>query len=365
MKNLIFIEYPTPYWADMLNSLHEELNFEVYFIAHRADGHTFNYESLKSNAKYQFNFLKGIKICNRVFNFGFISVTNRNSPRIIISREYAFITVILAAFKLLFKKQYKLIARCDDSFDMVNNANDFSIIHKLARRMIAPIVDDIILVEPRVVDWYKRKYDKGILFPIIRNDKQFREKLKIAINDSNDLLNKHKLAGRKVVAFIGRFIKLKNIETIINAFINANVSDTVLLLIGDGPELHNLSAKHKRSDIIFTGAIYDKQIYAYYNIISVLCLISDKEAFGAVVNEALLAGAKVIVSERAGASSLVNDENGYVIDPHDVNTLSHYIKKTTENSPVLSYRTDIRQSLMQFTYEECFQNLKHSLINLT
>lgn len=52
-------------------------------------------------------------------------------------------------------------------------------------------------------------------------------------------------------------------------------------------------------------------------------LLSFQEAFGAVVNEALLAGCKCIVSEKAGSQCLVeNDKNGYVVNPTDLENIA-------------------------------------------
>ena len=67
---------------------------------------------------------------------------------------------------------------------MIVNNNDFSCKHRVVRRLITPWLDNIILVEPKVVDWYQRHYHKGIWFPIIRNDNKVRKNYERLIPES-------------------------------------------------------------------------------------------------------------------------------------------------------------------------------------
>ena len=65
--------------------------------------------------------------------------------------------------------------------------------------------------------------------------------------------------------------------------------------------------------VIQTGALYGDDLYAWYYLADFFVLASYQEAFGAVVNEALAGGCFALVSDHAGAHTLIqNDVNGYV-----------------------------------------------------
>lgn len=361
MKNLVFIEYPTTYWSDLLNELHDKLNCEVYFIEPEAKHYNFNLKELESKAHYKFNYLKLIKIFNRQINTGIFHIIRKHQPQYIITREFAFITLVLVLQKNILRKKYKIIVRCDDSYDMVKNKNEFSRLHRLARKILMPGVDNIILVEPRVVEWYKERYQKGILFPIIRKDEDFRLSLDKLINESNKLITIHKLQGKKVIAFVGRFVKLKNINILIKTFLSIDDKDTILLLIGDGEEKKSLETQFNDNRIIYTGSLQGNNLLAYYNCISILALLSDKEAFGAVTNEALLSGAKVLVSERAGSACLVTPQNGKIVDPYNQPLLTKQLKQLISEVQPITFLKTIRPNYMPYSFEQTITNLIESI----
>ena len=67
-------------------------------------------------------------------------------------------------------------------------------------------------------------------------------------------------------------------------------------------------------DIYYVGRKEGIELKAWYLAGQILVLPSSYEPFGAVVNEALLAGEFAMVSENAGATCLINDENGLILD---------------------------------------------------
>ena len=357
MPNLIFIEYPTTYWSDLLNELHDRMNFEVYFIDPIAKHYNFNIEDLKAKAHYDFHYLKRIHILRREISLEMFPIIRKNHPQYVITREFSIITALLAIKRRILGGKYKIIVRCDDSYDMVNNKNEFSAIHRYAIKILLPLVDNIILVEPRVVDWNYKRYTKGKIFPIIRKESDYRNKLSDAIHLSNQLIDKYGLKGKKVIAFVGRFVKLKNIDILLQIFTEINDPDSILFLIGEGEERQILEQKYKSKQIIFTGNQQGIHLLAYYNLISILVLLSEREPFGAVINEALISGAKVLVSERAGASSLVNQSNGAIVNPYDKTSTKNKLKQLLDEAPSISYLSTIRPNNMSFTFDETINNL--------
>lgn len=82
-----------------------------------------------------------------------------------------------------------------------------------------------------------------------------------------------------------------------------------------------------------------------------MILASHKEAFGAVTNEALLAGCHVLVSNRAGSACLVEEGiNGYTFNPANVYELSEKMGKV-RSLPVNYDKNGLKKNLMRLSYQ--------------
>lgn len=170
--------------------------------------------------------------------------------------------------------------------------------------------------------------------------------------DDEDLDNPY--CGKINFVFVGRLIKVKGISMIIRAFAMIDKkSYASVTIVGDGPEsagLKKLSNKLNVTDkIIFVGKKPQKEANNFIENADLLILPSiGKEGWGAVVSESLLLGTPVLVSNRVGASILVDETNGFVI-PHDnlealINTLQQFIAQFNK-STILNRKTLQSQSL--------------------
>lgn len=95
-----------------------------------------------------------------------------------------------------------------------------------------------------------------------------------------------------------------------------------LVLIGDGPDRAGLAAVVAQQgirNVHFPGAIYGEELIRFYVAAGALVLPSKGETWGLVVNEAMVCGLPVLVSERCGcAETLVRDGvNGWRFSPDD------------------------------------------------
>lgn len=138
--------------------------------------------------------------------------------------------------------------------------------------------------------------------------------------------------------FTGRFIKIKNLELLINAFEEICAKDEKskdwgLILSGDGTEkdtLKRLVADKKIERVFFLPSCEWHEVPARYALADVAVLPSLFEPFGFLVNEALVYGMPVIVSERCGSAiDLVkNGENGFTFNPNIQEDLEDKLLKT-------------------------------------
>ena len=247
---------------------------------------------------------------------------------------------------------------CDDSFDMLINDNDFSKIHKYARKFIAPKVDDILLVDNRSVDWYQQNFGKGIWLPIMRDEKKEIPLYKEALVISKQFIEKYKLEGKKVLLYVGRLVGLKNLSRLIAA-IGKTKADFVTVIVGDGEEAEYLKSEAALVDkpIIFAGHFENHEIRAWYNVSDVFVLPSVQEAFGAVTNEALIAGNYCLISKVAGSSCLINNLNGKIFNPIDVDEIANLIDNTMEQVKKDNQINNVKDSLMPFTFRDMINNV--------
>ncbi len=145
-----------------------------------------------------------------------------------------------------------------------------------------------------------------------------------ALPDRRVTQQAHALPTHNVV-YVGRFALVKNLEALLTAFAQArqqtNATDWGLILLGDGP-LRN--ALQTQIDGLGLGGVVQCwpgqpwfRVPSVLALADVLVLPSLSEPWGLVVNEAMVCGMPVIVSDRCGcAVDLVqNGQNGYVFDP--------------------------------------------------
>jgi len=350
-----------PYRIDFYNSLHTSLNIELYFYRRKDFSQDINMDILEKKCKFSPHYLKGIELgkSSRKLCKGIYRILKINKPNIVIVPEFQILSIQIWVCRLFLKKKFKIISLCDDSYDMIINRNNFTIIHEYARKIMTPFFDDLIVVEPRVEAWYQKKYNKGIWIPIIRDEKIERQEYERVIPLSNKLNIQYNLIGKKVVLFVGRLVALKNLSRFLDAIGNLE-EDCVIVIIGSGEEELTLRNKAKKikKEIIFTGRLEGDELTAWYNISDIFVLLSFQEAFGAVTNEALLAGNYVVVSEKAGSNCLIKEDyNGYIIDPYDINMITYRIDFLLSKIQPKNYSIYLKPNLMLFNLDERIQNL--------
>ena len=158
------------------------------------------------------------------------------------------------------------------------------------------------------------------------NDEEI-EKLKKDLN----------IYGKKIVLYVGRLIKLKGLEYLLQALKSINKKDFVFLMVGDGNLRSYIENFCLENGIYYriTGFIPFSKLPPYYKIADVLVLPSIttktfKEPWGLVVNEAFNQGCPAVVTDAVGAGTgglVKNGVNGFVVPERDTNKLAEAIKK--------------------------------------
>ena len=218
--------------------------------------------------------------------------------------------------------------------------------------MIAPLVDDLLLVDSRVRDWYQKHYKKGIWLPIVRDEKKEIPNYERSLPISKKYKEQFNLVGRKVLLFVGRFVVEKNLDNFIKA-LGKTKEDFVTVMVGSGElegQLRELS-KGITKEIIFAGHYVDDGVRAWYNVADVFVLPSKQEPYGAVTNEALIAGNYSVISESAGSACLITQDNGCLVKPYDldgmVSAIDNAMKMVRHKDTC-----DVKGNLMPFLFDD-------------
>lgn len=369
MKKKILIFHPAlaPYRVDFLNRLSENFDIMLYFNHRNVTDQNFDQEMLISLCTFKMNYLdKGIEFFGRSIRFDALSILKKEKPDIVLCSEYGFITILTYLYRAVYKKKHKIFILSDDSID---NSINRSGLRKFLRNNISKRIDGIIFPSEKVCNWYKKEVSnkpKTLVLPIIHNDEIFRKELSKSLNKASEYIKQYNLNGKKVILFVGRLVEVKNIPFLIKAVAKLECSDSVLVIVGEGPLLRQLKKLVKALNIsekvFFTGRKEDLDLVSWYTIAQLFVLPSTYEPFGAVVNEALLGGCEVLCSEKAGASSLINLANGKLFNPYnEIEFLGQLSNKLEYLKPILIEDIELRKSKMPFKFSEKVEKLMDEL----
>jgi glycosyltransferase involved in cell wall biosynthesis len=136
-----------------------------------------------------------------------------------------------------------------------------------------------------------------------------------------------------VVLFCAKLQPWKRPLDLLQAFAKANVANSLLLFAGDGPLKEELQAETARlgvSDRVrFLGFVNQTELPALYAAADVMVLPSEYDAFGVVVNEAILCGCPVIASNCVGAGRdlIAPVDPSFIYPCGDVDGLSGLLRR--------------------------------------
>lgn len=155
-----------------------------------------------------------------------------------------------------------------------------------------------------------------------------------------------------------RFIAKKNIPHVVAAYgaARGSLSDFPRLIIaGRGPMKEEVVAQIEAAQLGEHVTLIDwlpyEQIPRVAKLSEAVLLASTDDQWGLIINEALAAGAPVLVSNRAGAHELVeNHSNGFTFDPKNSEHLTTLLHRLgTDQALVEELRQKTRASMANFS----------------
>lgn len=131
----------------------------------------------------------------------------------------------------------------------------------------------------------------------------------------------------KVLIHISNFRKVKNIPDVVKSFqLISKEVDARLLLVGEGPEMDAIKQLVQQLNleekVLFTGKRKDMaQLLA---ISDLMFHLSEKEAFGLVLLEAMACGVPSVATAIDGIPEVITDgENGFLVPYGDIHEAAH------------------------------------------
>ncbi len=163
-----------------------------------------------------------------------------------------------------------------------------------------------------------------------------------------------KYQDKKVILFVGRLEKEKNLSFFLKSFKNIlkEVPMSHFLIVGEGSlrkhllEIIKKEGLHNRVELL--GEVSHEDLASYYRLAKVLILPSRHESFGKVILEAAMQKTPTLASKTTGATSIIFDKKLLF----DIDNQNECYRKMT----VLLVNEELRVALGNKLFEEIKNN---------
>jgi phosphatidyl-myo-inositol dimannoside synthase len=163
-----------------------------------------------------------------------------------------------------------------------------------------------------------------------------------------ELRQKYSLENQTVLLGLGRLVKRKGVDKVIEAMqlILKSTPDTAYVIAGAGPDADSFKKKvdalpeEVKKKIIFLGQVSNEDQWAWLELCDIFIMVSrnidgDYEGFGQVYLEANLAAKPVIAGDSGGVrDAVINNINGLLVDPEKPEEITVAAIKLI-NNPIL------------------------------
>lgn len=180
----------------------------------------------------------------------------------------------------------------------------------------------------------------------------------------------------KVVIHVSNFRKVKHVEDVVSSFAYIRKEmPSKLLLVGDGPEMNNIikqvDSLGLQNDVLFLGK--QNNVSELYSISDLKLLLSEKEAFGLVLLEAMACGVPCIGTNVGGIPEVIDHgENGYIVPLNDVEAVAcnalkilknNDLHKRMRNASIEAVSRKFHSSIIVNQYEELYEKVVRKYVH--
>jgi glycosyltransferase involved in cell wall biosynthesis len=259
----------------------------------------------------------------------------RHRPDVVICAGYSFATLMVLVYRFLTRGRY-VIWNEGTSVTSQHISGARLAFRRLVVRYASSLVDAGSLSR----QYLQNLLPRGLAIPFftayncvenqrfIRGSKQIRDEKLLA------------RLKRRNILYVGQLVEMKGVTELLSIYeMLAKVdTDLGLVLVGQGP-MHVYVADSTESrglkGVFLEGFVRNTELPAYYSTCDVFVLLSSFDPNPLVIFEALASGIPIICSNRVGnAVDFIQDgENGFVVDPLDVDQIAARINEVLDWSP--------------------------------
>lgn len=268
----------------------------------------------------------------------------------------------LAAMKY-FKGKINVFFRGDSH--LLNKINPFkNFLRRLVLKNVYKNVDKAFAVGKNSFEYFKWagiKENSIITAPHAVDNSRF---VCIEKDEANSLRKKLNIQqGETVYLYAGKLIPRKNISLLIKAFIKADLKNSKLIIVGNGPlenELKELAGNYE--SIKFLDFQNQSSMPSVYEITDVYVLPSAIDTWGLAINEAMANGCAILLSNMCGcAADLVQEGvNGYSFINNNFSDLVSKLKLMS-SANIENFKLAGKSIISTFTYEAFAEKLEREV----
>lgn len=156
--------------------------------------------------------------------------------------------------------------------------------------------------------------------------------------DRDEIRDQLMLKDKKVIGILGRLAVQKGHKILLDAMVDivSAMPETVLVIIGDGPENEHLKVQAESlglsEHIRWLGSMPQEEAWSMFSVMDVFAMPSLFEGFGLTAAEAMAAELPVVGSRVDGLAEVIEDGvTGYLVEPSDSPALANALLKLLSN----------------------------------
>lgn len=387
LRIIVLNSHPIQYFAPLYRQLSKEVDVDlmVYYASrHGLDGDIDRQFGTRVRWDvplldgYQAEFLKNYAFRPSIYsffgllNFGIAGRLWQAPSSVIIIHGWAYAVNWIA---LLFGKLFghTVCVRCDTAYfrELTDPHTIASVRDYILRHIFFKLVDYGLYAgqSNRAFYTYFGVAERKLIFlPFAVDNERFNAE-KAALNGSRqNLLQRMRIDNTKrIILFCGKYTPIKRPLDLLMAYQNLNRRDVALMMVGEGelrPWMEQYIADHQLPDVYLTGFVNQSEIGAYYSAASLYVMCSDGDAWGLSVNEAMLFGLPIVLSDRVGCAPdlLVQNGNGLQYPCGDVDELTRVLQRllTLPAAQLSEMGTRSADIISRYTYDRTISALKQA-----
>ena len=336
MKPKVFLLHSgaSPYRLPLFESLSKEVNLEVFYCNYRAVRRRWSIPLSECSFKYR---------VLKCFNLGPFMINptlpvdmllNRHDVYILGEDQRIFFSELIG---FLMAKLFGKPIIIWSGFTEKNYFERFkNIVDKYFLRPVYKFIyrySDVFIAYGGVTKQYL--INRGVLpQKILTGTQSLCSKQLMKYREDIDR-SKLSFKDRKVILCVSYFDSRKGINYLIEAYKMLNRNDAILIIAGSGKEEENLkSLANGRDDIYFPGYVEAEAKAYYYSLADIFVFPTLSDAWGLVVNEAMMFGLPIITTNEAGCAQELIKGNGFVVKAGSIFSLKKALKTLLENEPL-------------------------------